>query len=189
MANGPVFFDVQSAARIANAVRKVEIGDRDEAALRFRRELPQQQRKTFRIATFTGAWSINATKTVTFKYQTNTPNTAVVTNLFFPVPAPAGATDCAIAKDGTAWFLIDVPLATATAVFVRSTAAGLVVSATAQQTVVSNVQIAATLNTANCAITVTRTQATASVTVISSTATSVFVSSSYTATYLTLMVS
>jgi len=105
----PVLFDRASAERIANAVRKVEIGDRSEAALRFRRELPQSQRKVFRIATFTGAWSIGATKTVTFKYQTATPNTAVAVNLFFPMPAPAGATDCAIARDGTAWHLIDVP--------------------------------------------------------------------------------
>jgi len=33
----------------------------------------------------------------------------VAVNLFFPMPAPAGATDCAIARDGTAWHLIDVP--------------------------------------------------------------------------------
>lgn len=144
----PTIFDLASARRIADAVRRVEIGDREEAALRFRRELPQQQRKTFRIATFTGAWAINASKVVTFKYQTATPNTAVAVNLFFPVPAPSGATNCAIAKDGTAWFLIDVPLQTATAA------------------VVSDVQIAATLNTANCSITVTRTQTTATVTLL-----------------------
>jgi hypothetical protein len=125
MAN-PVLFDIASATRIANAVRKVEIGDRSERPLTFDQIVPQQQRKTFRIATFTGAWAINATKTVTFKYQTNTPNTAVVTNLFFPVPAPAGATDCAIAKDGTAWFLIDVPLQTVSVITgVSLTTAGL----------------------------------------------------------------
>jgi hypothetical protein len=112
----PVFFDRSSAERIANAVRKVEIGDRSESALRFRRELPQQQRKTFRIATFTGAWAINATKTVTFKYQTSTPNTANAVNLFAVVPAPSGAADCAIARDGTAWFLIEWFQPTTTAV-------------------------------------------------------------------------
>jgi hypothetical protein len=62
--------------------------------------------KVFRICTFTGAWSIAAAKTVTFKYQTTTPNTVVATNLFAAVPAPTGSGDCAIAKDGTAWFLI-----------------------------------------------------------------------------------
>jgi hypothetical protein len=188
MAN-PVLFDRASAERIASAVRKVEIGDRSEAALRFRRELPQSQRKVFRVATFTGAWSIGATKTVTFKYQTSTPNTANAVNLFFPMPAPAGATDCAIARDGTAWHLIDVPLETATAVFVGATATGVVVSATASQTVVSNVLIAATLNTANCAITVSRTQTTASVSVVQSTATAVVISSTFTATFVRFKVS
>jgi hypothetical protein len=64
--------------------------------------------RVFRICTFTGAWSIAATKTVTFKYQTATPNTAVATNLFAAVPSPSGggSGDCAIAKEGTAWFLI-----------------------------------------------------------------------------------
>ena len=106
MANGPTFFDAQSAVRIANAVRRVEIGDRAEKPLEFDPVLPQQQRKTFRIATFSGAWTIGATKTVTFKYQTATPNTAVATNLFAAVPAPTGSGDCAIAREGTAWFLI-----------------------------------------------------------------------------------
>lgn len=103
----PVIFDRSSAERIANAVRRVEIGDRSESPLRFDTVPPPQQRKTFRVCTFTGAWAINATKTVTFKYQTATPNTASVLNLFASIPAPSGAADCAIAKDGTAWFLIE----------------------------------------------------------------------------------
>lgn len=105
MANGPTFFDAQSAVRIANAVRRVEIGDRAEKPLEFA-PVQQQQRKTFRIATFSGAWSIGATKTVTFKYQTATPNTAVATNLFAAIATFTGSRDCAIARDGTAWFLI-----------------------------------------------------------------------------------
>jgi hypothetical protein len=97
----PVIFDRSSAERIASAVRRVEIGDRTESPLRFDTVPPPQQRKTFRIATFSGAWAINATKTVTFKYQTSTPNTASVVHLFFPYPAVTSSTDCAIAKDGT----------------------------------------------------------------------------------------
>lgn len=62
--------------------------------------------KVFRICTFTGAWSINSTKTVTFKYQTSTPNTVVATNLFAALPTAASSRNCAVAKDGTAWFLI-----------------------------------------------------------------------------------
>lgn len=66
--------------------------------------------KVFRICTYTGAWSIGSSKTVSFKYQTATPNTVSATNLFFPVTNTAtGDRDCAIAKDGTAWFLVDVP--------------------------------------------------------------------------------
>jgi hypothetical protein len=59
----------------------------------------------FKICTFTGAWAIDALKTVTFKYQTNTPNTVSVTNLFWPVP-DGDERECAIARDGTAWHLI-----------------------------------------------------------------------------------
>ena len=162
----PVIFDRSSAERIANAVRRVEIGDRTESSLRFDTVPPPQQRKTFRIATFSGAWAINATKTVTFKYQTSTPNTASVVNLFFPYPASTNATDCAIAREGTAWHLIDVPFQTATAVF----SGGITT-----QTVVSNVVVAAVLNTSNCQITVTRTNTTAAVTIAQSTFTSVFV--------------
>jgi hypothetical protein len=180
----PVIFDRSSAERIASAVRRVEIGDRSESPLRFDTVPPTQQRKTFRIATFSGAWAINATKTVTFKYQTATPNTASVVNLFFPMPAPAGTTDCAIAKDGTAWHLIDVPFETATAIFISQTATGVRVVSTANQTAVSNVLIAAELNTSNCAITVSRTQATVSLIVLQSTATAVFVSSTYTASFV-----
>ena len=100
----PVIFDRSSAERIANAVRRVEIGDRSESPLRFD-AVPPPQRKTFRIATFSGAWSVGATKMVTFKYQTATPNTASVLNLVCGL-SPSGSCDVSIAKDGTAWFLV-----------------------------------------------------------------------------------
>lgn len=118
--------------------------------------------KVFRICTFTGSWAINATKTVTFKYQTTTPNTVNATNLFFPLATTStgASTECAIAKDGTAWFLIDVPFETATAVFVGSTST---------LSIVSDVQIAAVLRTSDCTIVVSKTQSTAKITVIGST--------------------
>jgi hypothetical protein len=166
----PVIFDRSSAERIASAVRRVEIGDRSESPLRFDTVPPPQQRKTFRIATFSGAWAINATKTVTFKYQTTTPNTASVLNLFFPYPAVTSVTDCAIAKDGTAWHLIDVPFATATAVFASAAASQTVVSnvtvqnafvaTTARLTYLQSISVAASLNTNNCNITVTKNEVT-----------------------------
>jgi len=66
---------------------------------------PAQAGKTFRICTFTGAWSINATKTVTFRGVTATPNTVAAVNLFCGLN-PSGSCDVSIAKDGTAWYLV-----------------------------------------------------------------------------------
>lgn len=102
-----VAFTRQAAVRISDAVRKVEAGDRGEAGLRFGSIPPAVTGKVFRIATFTGAWNINALKTVTFKYQTTTPNTVSASNIFAAITSTATITrNCAIAKDGTAWFLI-----------------------------------------------------------------------------------
>lgn len=109
-----VRFTRESAKRIADVVRTVELGDRDAAGLRFGSAVGDAGRKTFRIATFSGAWAVAATKTVTFKYQTATPNTASALNLFAAVPAPSGSGDCAIAREGTAWFLIAAVCGTAT---------------------------------------------------------------------------
>ena len=61
--------------------------------------------KVFRICTFTGAWSKNAGKVVTYKFQSATPNTVSAINVFVGMTATTGG-NCAIAKDGTAWFLI-----------------------------------------------------------------------------------
>jgi len=103
-----VKFSRQSAQRIAKAVRTVEGGNRDQPGITFDHPLPGAV-KVFRVATFTGAWSINATKTVTFRNQTATPNTAVATNLFAALTGTTATStfrNCAIAKDGTAWYLI-----------------------------------------------------------------------------------
>jgi hypothetical protein len=63
--------------------------------------------KVFRICEFTGAWSKNSAKVVTFKYQTSTPNTVTATNLFASIATAAESVrNCAIAREGTAWFLI-----------------------------------------------------------------------------------
>jgi len=161
-----VKFTRPAAQRIANAVRQVEGGNRDQLPIGF--EHPQaiaSNAKVFRVATFTGAWAKNSAKTVTFKYATTTPNTAVASNLFFPVTGTAGG-DCGIAKDGTAWFLIDVPLFTASAVFVVATAA---------TTVVRDVTLSATLDADSCTISLGKTLTTTSVVVVQSTYTSTFV--------------
>ncbi len=175
----PVLFDRSSAERIANAVRRVEIGDRAESPLRFD-PVPPQQRKVFRIAKFSGAWNIAQEKTVTFKYQENTPNTAVVTNLFFPWPAIENSPeiDCAIAKDGTSWFLIDVPMETGTAIFASATATAAAIAAmgtamslatTARQTVISSVLVHGELETSGLSVVILKTVQTVLLTVMDST--------------------
>jgi hypothetical protein len=104
-----VSFTPRSAQRIARVVRAVENARPPGVALEFRTQIIEANKKVFRVATYTGAWSIGSAKTVTFKNQTNTPNTVSATNLFFPVASTAaGSRDCAVAKDGTAWYLIDV---------------------------------------------------------------------------------
>jgi hypothetical protein len=130
--------------------------------------LPASAGKVFRICTFTGAWAINGEKTVTFRGVTTTPNTVSALNLFFPVTSTAtnATTDCAIAKDGTAWYLVDIPFETATAVFIRAT------QSTSQ---VTDITLSATLNTSNCAITIGKTLVTATAIFVQTTFTSTFV--------------
>lgn len=100
-----VKFTHGAAQRIAKAVRAVEGGDRNQPGITFDHPQPSSPVKVFRICTFTGSWLINDPKTLTFKYQTTTPNTASATNLFANITA-TGTRNCAIAKEGTAWFLI-----------------------------------------------------------------------------------
>lgn len=63
-----------------------------------------------KMATFTGSWSINGTNTVTLRGSTATLSAV---NLFFPIPED-GTKNCAIAKDGTAWHLVQWQWAIAT---------------------------------------------------------------------------
>jgi hypothetical protein len=105
----PTQFTRESAERIANVVRAAELASPAARPLSFEPLFDARKQKVFRVATFTGAWSINATKTVTFRNQTATPNTAVATNLFAALTGTTATStfrNCAIAKDGTAWYLI-----------------------------------------------------------------------------------
>jgi hypothetical protein len=141
-----VTFTKPAAERIAKVVRAVEGGDRDTGPLSFGNRGVAGNPKTFRVCTFTGAWEIGDTKTVTFRNQTATPNTVAAVNLFFPVTSTAaGNTDCGIAKDGTAWYLIDVPLESAST------------------TVMTDVTLSASLNTSACTISIGKTLVTAAV--------------------------
>lgn len=160
-------FDTDSGSRIARAVRVVEGMYPAAKPLVFSSVAdPSRRNDVFRICTFTGAWATGTTKTVTLKYQTATPNTVMAMNLFFPVtPAPTATRDCAIAKEGTAWFLIDVPFRTTTAIFI---------TATATTAYVTDVTVTASFNTANCSISVGRVLATTTVTIIMTTATNTY---------------
>ena len=101
-----VVFTRPAAERIGRVVRKVEAGGRDGTPLEFGSRV-QGSDKVFRICTFTGSWSISVSKTVTFKNQTSTPNTALAYNLFASIGTTGPSQrNCAIAKDGTAWYLI-----------------------------------------------------------------------------------
>ena len=100
----PTQFTRESAERIANVVRAAELASPAARPLSFDRlDTPQKQR-LFRVCTFTGAWSKNTVKTVTFRGITTTPSTVSASNIFANITATAG--NCAIAKDGTAWYLI-----------------------------------------------------------------------------------
>ena len=100
-----VSFTRPAAERIGKAVREVEAGNRDLGPMEWGPRGVGGTSKVFRVCTFTGAWSINTAKTVTFRNVTSTPNTASVTNLVCGL-SPAGSCDATIAKDGTAWYLV-----------------------------------------------------------------------------------
>lgn len=105
MASDRITFTRDSADRIAAAVRKVEIGDRTQTGPAWDVVDTPGSRRLFRICTFTGSWAINASKTVTFKGVTTTPNTVSVVNLVCGLN-PTASCDVSVAKDGSAWYLV-----------------------------------------------------------------------------------
>jgi len=198
----PTQFTRESAERIANVVRAAELSTPESRPLSFAREDFFRNRKIFRVCTFTGQWPTGVEKVVTFKYQTATPNTASAMNLFYPIAKTAAAGDCAIAKDGNAWFLVDVPMEEATAVFASSTVSvtvfgtgstsvirfigtGSTSTITFAGTSASPISfltgVSASLSTADCSILITASTATASVAGPTATATSISMSGTQTA--------
>ena len=103
-------FDDGSGRRIGSAVRFVEeLAGKRKPLLFDRVDSNSGGRKVFRICTFTGSWDIDTMKTVTFRNVTTTPNTVAAMNLFSSLAGPSGTVStavCAIAKDGSAWYLI-----------------------------------------------------------------------------------
>jgi len=101
-----VSFTRPAAERIGKAVRQVEAGDRDLGPIEWGPRGAAASGKVFRVCTFTGAWAIDSAKTVTFRNVTSTPNTASAINLFASIAASSSTRNCAIAKDGSSWYLI-----------------------------------------------------------------------------------
>lgn len=67
-----------------------------------------KQPPTFRIGTASGSWSKGATQSVTITVAGNTSTTSA-TNLFADITVSTASTSsysCAIARQGTAWYLI-----------------------------------------------------------------------------------
>jgi hypothetical protein len=106
-----VTFTRPAAERIAKVVRRIESGSRDSTGPKFlaRDGAGGSSGKPFRVCTYSGDWPVGSSKTVTFKYATTTPNTVSATNLFLPLPEN-GTRDCAVARDGTAWFLVQAQM-------------------------------------------------------------------------------
>lgn len=161
-----VTFTKGSAERIAAVVRDYEAGDRGAEPLRFG-TVASDARKTFRIATFSGAWNPNTQKVVELVPNGQTVNAF---NRTFPLSSVPNDVQvaCSIAKDGTAWYLVDAGK--------NQTYGHLFANQFTTRTVVTDIQIAATLNTSNCVITVTKTPVTATVTIVLSTYTASFLS-------------
>lgn len=107
-----VTFTRPAAERIARVVRTVEQGDRDAPGFGLGVRLQGGvSAKQIRVVTFTGSWSKDSAKTVTFKFQTTTPNTVSATNLLCAIDGDTASTSAStvaiIGKDGTAWYYIN----------------------------------------------------------------------------------
>lgn len=102
MSEDRVVFLSPDAERIASVVRKVESGARDEAPLRFRR-VESLRASSVRMAQFSGAWPIDQPKVVTLL---NRPGTVLATNILINLPDAVNR-KCAIARDGSAWYLVN----------------------------------------------------------------------------------
>jgi hypothetical protein len=160
-----VQFTRESAERVARVVRQAELTPAAGSPLTFGKRFYERIPKQVRAATFTGAWAIDSTKTVTFKYAPTA--TANVVNLSWPITFNHVAPEnCLVGKEGTSWWLVVPVLQAPTAVFVTQTQAG---------TNLVSIAIAATLNTNTCGITVSQTPSTTRITLITATVTSSYI--------------
>jgi len=182
-----VQFTYESAERIANVVRAAETTPPSASPLTFDKRFADRMPNQVRAATFSGAWPIGSTKTVTLKYSPTATVNAV--NLSWPITLPGyTAETCIVGREGTNWWLVVPKLEARTAVFVTQTQQGTFVTGTASQQVLTDVSISASLNTSNCSITIGKTASTATITVANGTATAAFIASSYTSAFIRVRV-
>ena len=138
-------------------------GDITSIPLRFEDvDSPRAAAKSVRIATYSGNWIKGTTKTVT--PITGTTTTISAYNHFVTLDhgtCTSTQWKCAVAKDGTAWNLIQWEYQTATAVFITGVATTQVLT-----------DITLSFNTSNCSI--TKTNTTAMVTGVGATVTSIY---------------
>lgn len=101
-----VVFTRGAAERIANAVRIVEIGERDGGGLEMADGGVQQSPKILKLATFTGAWSVDTAKVVTL---TGSTQTASVLNMSRELTAITAQTaqSVIIGKMRGSWYLLE----------------------------------------------------------------------------------
>ena len=104
----PVTFTRAAAGYIAKVTRQSEGAARRGEPLRFGpRARPRPGGCVFRIATHgSAAWNKDSTQPVTFVTTTSTPNTATAVNLFADIASGVTGRSVAIAREGTAWYLI-----------------------------------------------------------------------------------
>jgi hypothetical protein len=100
-----ISFTRPAVERIADVVRAVENARPGGEGLRSRAVLDGAKPKPFKVCTFTGAWAINTAKVVTFRNVTTTPNTVSAINLVCGL-SPTAMCEVSVAKDGTAWYLV-----------------------------------------------------------------------------------
>jgi hypothetical protein len=97
-------FSVGSAQRIARVIRTTERTPAATGALDFDVAQSSPAKVAVRMGTFNGAWPLGGTAVVTLK---NKPGTVSAINSIYQV-LPRGTQECAVAKDGTAWWLVGV---------------------------------------------------------------------------------
>lgn len=108
--------------KLRETVRTVDglVADGTEAPTRLTFDEPAGPSRGIRIGTFgTAAWAINGTNTVTLSNVGVTGYTVAAVNIFGNLPVSPATQSCAIAKDGTSWYLIQPFVTTASGSLIR----------------------------------------------------------------------